>query len=322
MVNGSDISEVVEQVTWSGDVKQVSRTLTFSVAQKHTDRWLPKVSIESGNQVIFSVGGTPVFGGVVFDIDRSAASDTMTFLAYDLMFYINQSEISKIFEAAPEDVAAQVCSELGVPFGSAASTGMELYLPCLQKTGYQAIMMAYTAASRQNGKKYIPLIKNTNQIHVIEKGTLCGVRLDGDLNLTDATYKTSLQKLVNKVLLVDKNNNVVSTAEDSGSRQKYGTVQKIVKASEDDKALKTEDMSSLFFDLEHSASVSAISDVRAVSGYSLQVYEPITSLCGKFYIDADTHTFSNGQATMQLTLAFKNMMDEMDSDSGGESNAE
>lgn len=127
IVSGKDISELVETITWSGDTKQVARTLNFTVTQKNTDRYLPKVNVNEG---------------VVFDIDKSATSNVVTYLAYDLMFYINNSELSKIFETTPESITAQVCSELDLPFGSAAATGMTIYLPVLQKTGYEAIMMA------------------------------------------------------------------------------------------------------------------------------------------------------------------------------------
>lgn len=133
IVNGKDISELVETVTWSGDTKQVARTLNFTMAQKNTDKYLPKVNINEGDQVLFSQYDKALFGGIVFDIDKSATSNVVTYLAFDLMFYINNSELSKVFDATPESIASQVCSELDVPFGGAAATGMEIYLPVLQK---------------------------------------------------------------------------------------------------------------------------------------------------------------------------------------------
>ena len=145
------------------------------------------------------------------------------------MFYINNSDISKIFDDTPEAITAWICSHLGVPFGSAAPTGIKVYLPWLGKKAYEAIMAAYTTASRQNGKKYIPLMQNVNQVCVIEKGTLCGVVLDGGYNLTEATYKTSLQKLVDRVIVTDKNGNQTSVVEDAGAQSKYGVVQRVYK---------------------------------------------------------------------------------------------
>ena len=309
-VGSKDLSQLVEKVTWSGDSKQVARKLVFSVATKASDRFLPKVTINEGDTVIFKDGEKTLFGGPVFDIDKSASGNVTTYTAFDLMFYINNSDINKVFDDTPEAITAWICSHLGVPFGGAASTGIKVYLPCLGKKAYAAIMMAYTAASRKNGKKYIPLMKNATQVSVIEKGALCGVVLDGSYNLTGATYKTSLQKLVDRVLITDKNVNQVGMVEDAAAQQKYGVVQRVYKQEDGKDA--TAEAKALLQTIEQSGAVTATSDTRAVSGYAIAVQEATTGLYGKFYIESDAHTFENGKEEMQLTLAFSNMMDEQE----------
>lgn len=308
IINGKDLSEVVEKITWSGDTKQVARKLVFTVATKTSDRFLPKVSINEGDTVLFKNGSTSLFGGPVFDISYSGSGNVTTYTAFDLMFYINNSDINKVFNDTPEAIVKWICAHLGVPFGSAVPTGSKVYVPCLGKKAYEAIMMAYTAASRKTGKKYIPLIRNVNQVCVIEKGVLCGAVLDGNYNLTEATYQTSLQKLVNRVLITDKDGNQVGAVEDAASRKKYGTVQRVYK-QEDGKDAQAE-AKAMLQEIEQSGSVTATSDVRAVSGYAIPVQESNTKLYGKFYIESDSHTFSDGKEEMQLTLAFSNMMDE------------
>lgn len=63
--------------------------------------------------------------------------------------------------------------------------------------------------------------------------------------------------------------------------------------------------------VENSGSVSGVpNDFRAVSGYSIIVQDEVSGLYGQFYIESDTHTFTNGKAQMDLTLAFENLMDE------------
>ena len=63
--------------------------------------------------------------------------------------------------------------------------------------------------------------------------------------------------------------------------------------------------------LEQTGSVTGCpGDSRAVSGYALIVQETTTGLFGKFYIESDTHPFTDGKHEMALTLAFSNMMDE------------
>ncbi len=47
---------------------------------------------------------------------------------FDLMFYINNSDINKVFNDTPEAIVKWICSHLGVPFGSAVPTGRINYL--------------------------------------------------------------------------------------------------------------------------------------------------------------------------------------------------
>lgn len=136
--------------------------------------------------------------------------------------------------------------------------------------------------------------------------------LDGSYNLTEATYKSSLQQLVNRVIVTDKDGKTVGTVQDAVSRRKYGTVQRVYKQQDDvDNAAEAR---ALLKGLERSGSVTALGDVRAVSGYSVAVQEPVSGLYGKFYVEADTHTWEAGKYTMQLTLAFDNLMDEYEID--------
>lgn len=305
--NGQDLSEIVEKITWSGDTKQVARKVTFSVVTKATDPYIPKVTINEGDLITLVDGGTTLFGGPVFDIDVTATGAVKTYTAIDMMFFVNKSDICRVFDDTPEAITAAICTELEIPFGGAAATGLKVYMPCLGKKAYAAIMMAYTAASRQNGKKYIPMIRDLNKLTVIERGTDSGVVLSGDYNLTDASYKSSLQNMVTRVLVTDKNGNVLNKVD---GETRFGIVQQ--KYQVEDGVDRMSAARSLLKAVEQSGSVTAVSDVRAISGYALAVQEPVTGLYGRFYIESDTHTFANGQEEMKLTLAFENMMDEME----------
>ncbi len=307
---GKDLSELVETVTWSGDTRQVARTLKFSIAKNKRDKNFPAVVINGGDEVILQDdAGKNIFGGIVFDIDKLASSKTESYLAYDLMFYINNSDVNQIFDGTPETIVPGICADLGIEPGTMAATGAHVSMPCFGKKAYEAIMMAYTAAARRDGSKYIPLMTDINKVSVIEKGELCGAVLTGDYNLIEASYRSTLQNLINRVLITDKNNNVVKTIEDAASIQKYGLVQRVLKqndgedvTAEAQKMLKTEEVSS---------SVSGVpNDFRAMAGYSVIIQETDTGLYGQFYIESDTHTFSCGKSQMDLTLAFENLMDE------------
>lgn len=311
LTGGKDISQLIEKITWSGDTSQVSRKVNFTIAQNKKDTLFPNVSIDIGDEIIMQDNeGNNIFGGIIFVADKKGSSKTVSYLAYDLLFYVNQSDVNMVFSGTPESIVTQICQKLDIPCGELAPTnGVVVKSPCFGKKAYKAIMMAYTVAARKNGTKYIPLIKNINQLCVIEKGTLCGAVMTGDYNLIDTEYKSTLQNLVNRVIITNSKGNQIKVIEDAESIQKYGLVQKVMKQS--DKEDISAEAQKALVSVENSGSVSGVpNDFRAVSGYSIIVQDEVSGLYGQFYIESDTHTFTNGKAQMDLTLAFENLMDE------------
>lgn len=312
LVKDQDMSELVETITWGGDSGQIARKLEFTIAQNVLDKNFPLAAIREGDQVLLQdSAGTCIFGGIIFDIDKTAGSNQIRYLAYDLLFYINGSEITKDYYGTPEDIARDVCATLGIPAGTMAATGITITNPCVKKTGYQIIQSSYTAAARQNGKVYQLVMEQISHVSVIEKGQDSGVILTGDANLSSASYKTTLKNLVNKVLITDKNGTVIGTVEDLESQAAYGIIQKILQ-EEDGKDVNAE-AKNMLKGSEPTASVAGIpDDIRAVSGYAVLVQEHETGLTGRFFIESDSHTYANGESTMSLTLSFQNLMDEIE----------
>ncbi len=308
-IENKDFSQVVEKITWSGDTKQVARKLVFTIAQRASDRFLPRATVSEGDLVLLEEDGVALFGGKILEVEKSSKANTYTYTAFDFMFYVQQNEISRIVDTTAEGCAALVCEDLGITLGAAAATGVQVYFPALGKPGYEVIMMAYTEAAKTTGKKYIPLIQNITEVCVMEKGQLCGVVLSGDYNLEDAIYKASAQNMVNRVQITDKAGTPISVVEDAPARDQFGTMQRTC-VQEDGKDA-TAAAKAMLQGLEQSGSVNSVpADSRAVSGYALIVYDKVSGLYGKFYIESDTHTFTNGKSEMQLTLAFSNLMDE------------
>lgn len=298
--SGKDISELIIDLTWSGDTKECARKITFNC--------ISKISLEPGSDIVMQDDkGKQLFAGVIFDVEIKSATKTLSVLAYDLLYYINKSDISKVYDDTPENIARSICNDLDIPVGTMAKTNIKVYVPCLAVSAYKAIMMAYTIAAKQNQGVYMPIMKNMNQLCVIEKGDFCGVVVDGDFNLIDSSFKVSAQNVVNKVLITDKDGNVKKSLDDFDSRKKYGTIQKLYK-QEEGKSAEAQ-AKALFHGIDQSASITVTGDTRAISGKSIAVQEKATGLYGLFFIESDSHTFRNGNYQMNLTLEFKNMMD-------------
>lgn len=309
LTNGKNIIELVKEITWSGDSKEVSRRLNFTMLQNDFDKYMPVVKLSEGSDIIFKDNaGKDLFGGVIRTIKKNTASKIITVLAYDLLFNVNKSEVSKIFDGTPEAITKNICNDLNIPIGDIAKTNIKVYYPCLGKSAYEAIMIAYTQAGYATGNVYILMMKNINKLNVIKKGQYSGVVLEGTYNLEDGEYTVTNENVVNKVVITDKEGNMLRTIEDISSMNKHGTIQKTYK-TEDGKDANAE-AKALFHGIDQSGTVIALGDVRAISGYSLAVQDNKSGLYGLFYIESDTHTFTDGKHEMTLTLAFENTMDE------------
>ncbi len=313
-VNGQNITELVEQVRVSDNTKQASRRLEFSAVHDAFDRNLPTAALPLGAVVLFAAGDTynpespDSFMGLVWTLDKGTTEKKATVHVRDLMHYFMQSQMNRAFSGTPEQIAQVLCAELGVPFGSAAATGIETYFLAKQKTAYQTLMMAYTVASKQNGKKYIPVMKG-NALHVIEQGAqLAGVILDSDYNITDANHNQTLDDLVNQVQIVNTEGAVVDQVEDANSRARFGTIRKTVQQQDGIDAKAQARV--LIKGISQRIQLKGPDIPACRAGTAVTIKESITGLYGRFFISSSTHTYKDGAAPeMELTVSFKNLMD-------------
>ena len=73
LTGGRNIIELVREISWSGDKKEVARKINFTIYQNEHDSQMPKVSIKVGDDIIMRDDrGKPLFGGVIHKIDRKS----------------------------------------------------------------------------------------------------------------------------------------------------------------------------------------------------------------------------------------------------------
>ena len=149
------------------------------------------------------------------------------------------------------------------------------------------------------------------KLNVIEKGsTITKFVLDAKTTIINSTYSESIENSINKVKMYDENGKYIGEVTLNGIP---GILQDIYKKEKGHDAQSR--AKGMLRGVERTAEVEAIGDVECITGNAVVIKEPYTGLSGLFYIDNDEHTFSNGQHTMSLGLAYKNMMDTQE---GGE----
>jgi hypothetical protein len=309
----NDVTNLVRRYTWSGDYRAAARHLELSFVASSTDYYLPKVTIALGDALIwYDDAGDERFRGYVFRKTKSVSSGELSVTAYDGLIYLTKSKLSKVFRGVTaEEVTRNVCTQLGVPVGSLAATGLPHTFIHLGKTGYEAIQSGYTMAHKQNGKVYMPRM-NAGALDVIVKGSTIAKRLNvSEEHVSDSMYREDIESMINRVVITDSDGNKLGTVANNAWIRDYGVLQDVYeqKTGEDARSAAMNLLSGI--SRESTVDLIGGSDTfDMITGNAIKIQEAFTGLTGLFYIDTDSHIFENGQHSISLTVNFQNVMDE------------
>ena len=296
------ISGILESVTTSGDLKAAGRKCEFSVVRS-------KFNIEPGSLAKLYDADEEVFRGKVVGVNKKTG-DVIKYTALDDGWRLTKSKYSYNFkDKTAAEIAQIVLTENGFAYGEFAKSKVKMSKVFVNKSIYDIIMTAYTEEAKSSGKKYM-IIVTRQKVSVIEKGvTVLKVSFEEDKNITDAEYSMSAENIVNRVLITDSNGNKVDIKDKKELQEVYGIIQEVVEQKEN--GASTEDINAKLKDEEKKCSIKGlVMDGTCVTGNAVMVKDTGSGIVGKFYIDSDTHDYSNGLHEVNLTLNFENIMDE------------
>ena len=316
LINGTeniDITQLVKNVTWSGSYQQACRKLEFSLLASPYDKGIPTVKIECGYMVRLLEEDNELFRGYIQSRNLSYSGNSVEYMALDGGTYVHRNELVYNFKnQTAESIASKVCSDLGISIGNLASTGISMDKKFFGVSGYDIIMTAYTYASTKTNKKYMCTM-DKGQLNVIEKGEITlELSFENGSNILDSNFSEDISNMVNKVKVYNGDEQEVKVISNSNDMKNYGTFTKILKL-EDGKDVDAEAKKELK-SIERKASITGFGDSSCKSGYGVKVKDAYTNLVGLFYIDEDVHTWEDGIYKVDLTLAFENMMHEINSE--------
>lgn len=294
-----------ESVEWSGTHNQCSRKISFTLPSNPYDRNFEKLNIKLGDLMYLYNNTTLIFVGTVTSRERTAAVGTVSYVAMDFMQHLLRSNASyKFSNTTPEKITQKVCSDLQIKTTNLAKTKcsiMKLFFDdqCI----YDIIVKAYRKAKATTGKIYMPVMK-ANKLSVIQKGIDSGVILTQGVDITDATYSDTTDNMVNLVNIYNDGLKKLGQVKNKKHISSYGVYQQTYTKEKGVNAKKQ--AQAMMVGITKEASIEAIGNIKAISGYSIKINDKATGLTGTFYITSDTHTFSNGVHTMSLGLSWKN----------------
>jgi len=311
--NGSvRISELVANATLDGEYRNCCRTLDLSILNSPWDKTIPKISIELGYNIKLVEGNTTLFYGVVWSKDKNTDTNTLEIGCKDFGIYLNKNSYSyKFNNIKPQDVVKKICNDFKIKVGNIATTSKSITRNFINCNLYDIIMSSYKLS---NSGKYMAIFRG-NKLDIIKKGEVYASKqiLTG-VNLISSSVSESLNEMVNRINVFNKDGKLIDTIENKNDIALYGILSEVYKQS-DDSNYKTEAKSKLQ-GVDRKIKVTNFGDPTFITGKAVIVEEPYTKLKGKFYIDADTHTWdSNGIYKNSITLNFQNLWDEKESGS-------
>lgn len=311
---GEPITRFILSFTWSGTDTQASRSLDFSVIQSDYDPYADNLDIKLGDRLTLYRGEEMLFYGRITSKDGTTGSGNIHYIAQDYMnFLLRSTGTYEFYNKTAEQITKLVCADANVDTEDVIRTGIaidDLYFS--NRPFYEIILAAYTKAAAKNGKKYMPTMVG-RKFSMIEKGKkIKDFYINESERIIDASFSESTQNMVNQVKVYDSMGRQIGEAKNDTWVKEHGVYQSGITV--DEGSWKSEAENTLQ-GVEKTASLTCLGDVRCLSGWAVGVKDTISGITGKYWIQSDSHTWDeNGNYTMTLELAFKNVMETFEPD--------
>lgn len=300
----TDVTQLAGGVTWSGDKQRAARSLQCSlVSDKLPGRvdmgdWLELTDDE----------GTIFFYGIVVQVKATSGSPTVQVTAYDRGVYLANNDGTYNFrDVAPEAAAVQICREYGIPYTAIAETGIRVSRKFSAVSLWQILATMYAKAGEQNGKQYMIRFagKDLSITERRERDTNLVIRPGS--NLIQAETTKSIINLRDSVVVYDSAGNRLQVVDDAELVSLYGLMQRHITLRDGEDPAAEARAALEKAAPETTISVQARGNTRIVTGETVIVSNSDTGLQGLFWVESDTHIWTNGLHQMRLTLLAKNI---------------
>lgn len=290
IVNDKDLSRIYKSVQWSGDRKQRTRSLSVSYLYKKGSG-IPEVQVRNGDTIaLYDGGGNQKFVGVVIRAESSLSGVTVQVQAKDVLWYLGRNKVGKVYTGSADGILKSICGDFGITVGTFPTVpGEKTVISTGEKTIHQVISEAY-------GDGYY-IYADGPAVCVGTEGSEVVAVLSGEGNLLDINYTSSIENMVNRVLVLDEQGNPAGNAENVEDLA-CGLLQDVYKKEKDKDPLQ--EAKARLKRSENTCSVEALGNWSCVSGKAVYIQDTSNGMVGKYIITDDTHTFADGIHKMKL----------------------
>lgn len=296
IANDKDITNLCVNATWSGDIDERSRSLSFTYLYNPKIS-MPLVKVDIGNSInLFDDKNRLLYVGVVTEVSSSLSGSDVSITSRDVLWYLGKNKLAGVYKGSAETITRKILDEFKIPTGMLESVAVDkTVISTGDKTIYKAISEAY-------GDNYY-ITAAGEKVEVRKKGSEVVAVISGKANLMDANYKKSMENMVNRVIVLDdKNGKVYETSAEENL--KYGILQDVIKA-EKDKDVSVSAKEKLV-GINDTSNINVIGDFNVISGRAVIIQDISNGFTGKFLVTGDSHSIGNGEHTMSLTVEVLN----------------
>lgn len=272
----------------------------------------PGLSFQEGDPCRFSVDGTPIFYGFVFEKARKGSMDqVITITVYDQLYYLKNKDTYVYSNKTAAAVIRMIAEDFQLNVGALADTGYTIASRVEDnKTLFDTIQTALDETLKATSQMYV-LYDDVGKLTLKNIGDMkLGLLVDNE-TAGDFDYKTSIaSQTYDKVKLSYENKDTgkreIFIAQDGSSINQWGVLQYYEKIDSTANAKAMADaLLSLYNTKTRTLKLKdVLGDVRVRAGTMLVVMLGLgdMNLSSYLMVEQVKHTFSNEQHVMDLNM--------------------
>lgn len=272
----------------------------------------PGLSFQEGDPCRFSVDGTPIFYGFVFEKARKGSMDqVITITVYDQLYYLKNKDTYVYSNKTAAAVIRMIAEDFQLNVGALADTGYTIASRVEDnKTLFDIIQTALDETLKATSQMYV-LYDDVGKLTLKNIGDMkLGLLVDNE-TAGDFDYKTSIaSQTYDKVKLSYENKDTgkreIFIAQDGSSINQWGVLQYYEKIDSTANAKAMADaLLSLYNTKTRTLKLKdVLGDVRVRAGTMLVVMLGLgdMNLSSYLMVEQVKHTFSNEQHVIDLNM--------------------
>lgn len=296
---------IIGKPVWTTTRKGEAGKLEFTVLKDSTIRF------EEGDVVKFSVDGTDLFYGYVFN-KGSSKSKQIDVVAYDQMRYLKNKDTYIYSNKTASQFLRMVAADYGLKTGTIEDT--RFVIPDRVEENSTLLDMIQTALeiTLSNSRIMYVLYDQAGKLTLRSLNNMrVGALMDAD-TIEDYDYSTSIDKeTYNRVKLVQEdketgNRNIYIAEDRAGNMKKWGTLQLFETVNEETNVQYRAEMMLALYNAKSRSLIikNQLGDLRIRAGslpiVKLQLED--MTIDGYMLVEKCRHIFGHGEHFMDLTL--------------------